>query len=59
MPSGLKESQKLETPLFTPSTKAEQGQHDQNIHPDTRTALHCPEINCSQGTDWGGESEKG
>jgi len=37
MPSGLKESQKLEKPLFTPSTKAEQGQHDQNIHPDTRT----------------------
>jgi phosphoribosylaminoimidazole-succinocarboxamide synthase len=34
MPSGLQESQKLEKPLFTPSTKAEQGEHDENIHPD-------------------------
>lgn len=34
MPSGLRESEKLERPLFTPSTKAEQGQHDENIHPD-------------------------
>ena len=34
MPKGLQESQKLERPLFTPSTKAEQGQHDENIHPD-------------------------
>ncbi|CAE6403878.1 unnamed protein product [Rhizoctonia solani] len=31
---GLVESQKLPEPLFTPSTKAEQGQHDENIHPD-------------------------
>ncbi len=29
--SGLKESQKLGTPLFTPSTKAEVGIHDENI----------------------------
>jgi phosphoribosylaminoimidazole-succinocarboxamide synthase len=28
---GLQESQKLETPLFTPSTKAEVGGHDENI----------------------------
>jgi phosphoribosylaminoimidazole-succinocarboxamide synthase len=34
MPTGLRESEKLERPLFTPSTKAEQGQHDENIHPD-------------------------
>lgn len=34
MPSGLQESQKLERPMFTPSTKAEQGEHDENIHPD-------------------------
>lgn len=27
MPAGLKESEKLEQPLFTPSTKAEQGEH--------------------------------
>ncbi len=31
LPPGLKESTKLETPLFTPATKAEMGQHDENI----------------------------
>ena len=31
LPQGLVESQKLETPLFTPSTKAELGEHDENI----------------------------
>ncbi len=31
LPSGLKESDRLETPLFTPSTKAEVGDHDINI----------------------------
>lgn len=30
LPDGLKESSKLETPIFTPSTKAEEG-HDENI----------------------------
>jgi phosphoribosylaminoimidazole-succinocarboxamide synthase len=34
MPEGLVESQKLDTPLFTPSTKAEQGDHDENISPE-------------------------
>jgi len=33
MPSGLIESQKLPSPLFTPSTKAELGEHDENISP--------------------------
>lgn len=31
VPEGLKESQKLEKPIWTPSTKAEQGEHDENI----------------------------
>ena len=31
LPPGLKESSKLEFPLFTPSTKAEGGVHDENI----------------------------
>lgn len=31
LPSGLVESSKLEEPIFTPSTKAEEGQHDENI----------------------------
>jgi phosphoribosylaminoimidazole-succinocarboxamide synthase len=34
LPEGLKESQKLPQPVFTPSTKAEAGQHDENLHPD-------------------------
>ncbi len=31
LPAGLRESQQLPRPLFTPSTKAEQGAHDENI----------------------------
>ena len=35
LPAGLIESQQIPGgPLFTPSTKAEQGEHDENIHPD-------------------------
>jgi phosphoribosylaminoimidazole-succinocarboxamide synthase len=31
LPAGLKQCQKLPEPIFTPSTKAEQGTHDENI----------------------------
>ena len=31
LPAGLIEASKLDPPLFTPSTKAEQGEHDENI----------------------------
>jgi phosphoribosylaminoimidazole-succinocarboxamide synthase len=31
LPSGMQESERLPEPLFTPSTKAEQGDHDVNI----------------------------
>lgn len=31
LPTGLKESQKLPEPIFTPATKAPQGEHDENI----------------------------
>ena len=31
LPAGLKQCQKLPEPIFTPSTKAEQGRHDENI----------------------------
>jgi len=34
VPPGLVESDKLPQPLFTPSTKAEQGEHDENISPE-------------------------
>lgn len=33
LPAGLTEASKLPEPIFTPSTKAELGQHDQNISP--------------------------
>ena len=35
----LQESEKFETPLFTPSTKAEVGDKDENIHPDRAAEL--------------------
>jgi len=31
LPKGLRESEKLPAPIFTPSTKAEDGAHDENI----------------------------
>jgi len=31
LPDGLTEASKFETPLFTPATKAELGQHDENV----------------------------
>lgn len=31
LPAGLKESEKLPEPIFTPSTKAELGEHDMNV----------------------------
>jgi phosphoribosylaminoimidazole-succinocarboxamide synthase len=34
LPEGLKEGQKLEQPLWTPSTKAEAGDKDENISPE-------------------------
>jgi phosphoribosylaminoimidazole-succinocarboxamide synthase len=34
LPAGLKEAEKLPEPLFTPSTKAAAGQHDENINFD-------------------------
>ncbi|KAJ5692165.1 Phosphoribosylaminoimidazole-succinocarboxamide synthase [Penicillium macrosclerotiorum] len=37
---GLKESEAFpDGPIYTPSTKAEQGEHDENIHPDQATAI--------------------
>src|SRR5438105_3132196 len=39
LPKGLVESQKLPAPLFTPSTKAEQGAHDMNISFEKMSSL--------------------
>jgi phosphoribosylaminoimidazole-succinocarboxamide synthase len=33
IPAGMQESEAFPQPIFTPSTKAEQGDHDENIHP--------------------------
>ncbi|KAJ8515782.1 hypothetical protein ONZ45_g6820 [Pleurotus djamor] len=44
LPEGLIESQRLPEPLFTPSTKAEQGAHDENISPDEAAKIIGPEI---------------
>ncbi|HEY7598886.1 MAG TPA: phosphoribosylaminoimidazolesuccinocarboxamide synthase [Candidatus Limnocylindrales bacterium] len=43
LPAGLRESERLAEPLFTPSTKAETG-HDQNISFDEMVALVGPEL---------------
>lgn len=39
LPSGMVESQKLAEPIFTPSTKAELGEHDENITFEQAVAL--------------------
>ena len=39
LPASLRESDKLEKPLFTPSTKAELGQHDENITLDQAKSM--------------------
>jgi phosphoribosylaminoimidazole-succinocarboxamide synthase len=40
LPAGLGEASKLANPLYTPSTKAEIGAHDENIHPDQAAKLY-------------------
>jgi phosphoribosylaminoimidazole-succinocarboxamide synthase len=44
LPAGLSESDRLEEPIFTPSTKAEIGDHDENISFDTMVELCGKEI---------------
>jgi phosphoribosylaminoimidazole-succinocarboxamide synthase len=39
LPAGLRESDRLPTPIFTPATKAEQGEHDENISYDRMADL--------------------
>ena len=39
LPTGLTESAQMPKPLYTPSTKAEKGKHDENIHPDQARGL--------------------
>lgn len=39
LPSGLERCAKLPEPIFTPATKAEQGEHDENIDEQTAASL--------------------
>ncbi|KAG0320716.1 Bifunctional purine biosynthetic protein ade1 [Dissophora globulifera] len=39
LPEGMQESQPFPEPLWTPSTKAEIGDHDENIHPNKVPAI--------------------
>ena len=43
LPKGLVESSRLESPIFTPSTKAEIGDHDQNISFEKMSEILGPE----------------
>lgn len=44
LPAGLRESDKFPQPLFTPSTKAEQGLHDENISVAQMEAISGKEV---------------
>lgn len=44
LPAGLREASKLPEPIFTPSTKAELGTHDENITFEQTVALVGPEL---------------
>ena len=44
LPAGLRESEKLEPAIFTPSTKAELGEHDENISVARAAALLGDEV---------------
>lgn len=39
IPAGMQESEAFPSPLYTPSTKADQGDHDENIHPSVVAAM--------------------
>ena len=42
MPPGLREGERLQKPIWTPSTKAEAGQKDENISPEKGALAHVP-----------------
>src|SRR5699024_4696550 len=44
LPKGLQQAQQLPEPIFTPSTKAEQGEHDENISYEQAAKLVGEEI---------------
>ena len=44
LPDGLRQAERLPEPLFTPSTKAEAGEHDENIDFDAAGGLIGPDL---------------
>ncbi|SCU82998.1 LANO_0B08064g1_1 [Lachancea nothofagi CBS 11611] len=50
VPEGLQECQEFPNPIFTPSTKAEQGEHDENISKEQAAALVGQEL-CDRVAD--------
>ena len=42
MPAGLREGERLREPIWTPSTKAEAGQKDENISPEKGASAQVP-----------------
>ena len=50
LPAGLKESEKLQRPLWTPSTKADLGSKDENISPEEGKRLLSLEMTASSAT---------
>ncbi|HHW4678971.1 MAG TPA: phosphoribosylaminoimidazolesuccinocarboxamide synthase [Xylella sp.] len=44
LPDGLQQAEKLPAPIFTPSTKAAAGHHDENIDFDTMVKMVGPEL---------------
>lgn len=48
LPPGLKQAAKLPQPIFTPATKAEAGEHDENISFE-HAAAHCVKVIGPQG----------
>lgn len=51
LPEGLKESDKLPEPIYTPSTKAEIGDHDENISYE-QSIQHLEKAFCGKGEEY-------
>jgi hypothetical protein len=51
MPAGLRECEQMEKPIWTPSTKAEQGEHDENISPQQGESTYPRPSACSIADD--------
>lgn len=55
LPEGLKESDKLPEPIYTPSTKAEIGDHDENISYE-QSVTHLEKYFPGKGEEYAGKA---